>query len=399
MSRAFSIPTVLRMVPNCLLKEFFQRLGHGDLGIAWEGLGEREIEPIVQALNALTPAQFDNVEGALHNVFDLACETGIGAIIEAGVLAGDPDLPAAMPQDGGPYHKAMWAWLNRTEIVNRAILIHQVEHLAWWRKRKDLPQVEPDKSPATLKQLEKGLSGLLLCEQGRGKVCTVETLARRGTDYFFAHPDDFVQNVTAHDQDGKLAPRTFRQTFAIVFAYNRAEGTLELFAKVPPKIKPRLEELFAQIVLGVELEDWNPDAAYDLNGLKHRTFSLATDPQDCVRARVRRLRLSFKNSHRRMVLEADPDAGPDDVYDMLDEVLNKERVPLSSVNVTMVTFCFEFLPLDGRKPGTLTFDVAYPSSCSLRNQRPERIELAQKYLKRWNIDGVRSVAPDVAAAG
>jgi hypothetical protein len=122
MSRAFSIPTVLRMVPNCLLKEFFQRLGHGDLGVAWERLGEREIEPIVQALNALAPAQFDNVEAALHNVFDLACETGIAAIIEAGVLAGDPDLPAAMPQEGGPYHKAMWAWLNRAEVVNRAVL-------------------------------------------------------------------------------------------------------------------------------------------------------------------------------------------------------------------------------------------------------------------------------------
>lgn len=117
-----------------------------------------------------------------------------------------------------------------------------------------------------------------------------------------------------------------------------------------------------------------------------------------MRASIRRLRLPFKNNHRRILLEADPDAGPDDIYDMLDEVLNKERVPLSSVNVTMVTFCFEFLPLDGRKPGTLTFDVAYPRSCSLRNQRPERIELAQKYLQRWNIDGARSVASDLAAA-
>jgi hypothetical protein len=399
MSRAFSIPTVLRMVPNCLLKEFFERLGHGDLGIVWEGLSEREIEPIIQAMNALPPAQLDNVEGALHNVFDLACETGIGAIIEAGALAGDLELPSAMPQEGGPYHKAMWAWLNRPEVVNQAILIHQVEHLAWWRKRNDLPHVEPDRRPATLKQLEKALSHLLLCEQGRGKLCTVETLTRRGTDYVFAHPDDFVQNVTAHDGEGKLAARTFRQTFPIVFAYNRCEGTLELFAKVPTKLKPRLEELFAQVILGVELEDWAPDAAYDLNPLKHRSFSLATDPADRVRPRVRRMRLSFRNSHRRLTLEAAPDSGVEDVYDMLDEVLNRERVPLSAVNVTMVTFCFEFLPLDGRKPGTLTFDVAYPSSCSLRNQRPERIELAQKYLKQWGIDVARTVPADVAAAG
>lgn len=101
----------------------------------------------------------------------------------------------------------------------------------------------------------------------------------------------------------------------------------------------------------------------------------------------------------RLTLEAAPDSGVEDVYDMLDEILNRERVPLSAVNVTLVTFCFEFLPLDGRKPRTLTFDVAYPSSCSLRNQRPERIELAQKYLKRWGIDVARTVPADVAAAG
>jgi len=399
MSRAFSIPTVLRMVPNHLLKEFFARLGHGEVGVDWDELGEREVDPIIRAVNDLPAGAFDTVEASLHNVFDLACETGISAILEAGVLAGDDDLPAVLPQDAGPYHKAMWAWLNRTEVVGRALLIHQVEHLAWWRKRNDLPAVAPDTSPEATREFARALSNLLLSEQGRGKVCTVDTLCRRGTDYVFAHPDDFVQNVTAHDGEGKLAARTFRQTFPIVFAYGRGEGTLELFARVPTKLKPRLEELFAQVILGVELEDWAPDAAYDLNPLKHRSFSLATDPQDCVRPRVRRMRLSFKNSHRRLTLEADPDLGVEDVYDMLDEVLDRERVPLSAVNFTLVTFCFEFLPLDGRKPGTLTFDVAYPSSCSLRNQRPERIELAQKYLKQWGIDVARTVPADVAAAG
>lgn len=387
------------MVPNLLLKEFFQRMGLGHLRITWDDQSEREVNSILHALHTLTSNQFDAIEAALHNVFDLACETGIAAIIEAGLLAGDANLAADLPQDGGAYHKAMWAWLNRTEVVNQAILIHQVEHLPWWRKRKNLPRKEPDLSPPNLQKLEKHLSSLLLREQGRGKFCTVEPLYRHGTDYLFAHPDDFIQNVTSHDSEGRLAPRTFRRTFAIVFAYNRDEGSLELFAKVPPKLKPKLEEVFAKVVLGVELDEWTPDQAYNLNGLKYRTFSLATDPEDCVRARVRKLRLSFKSVHRRMTLEADPDGGPDDIYDMMDEVLNREKVPALSVNVTMATFVFEFLPKDGRKPGSMTFDVAYPSSCSLRNQRPERMELAMKYLKRWKIDVSQSDEPDFAEAG
>ena len=111
--------------------------------------------------------------------------------------------------------------------------------------------------------------------------------------------------------------------------------------------------------------------------MKDRSFALATDPQDRVRVSVRRLRLSFKHRRRRLTLEADPDGGPGDMSDMLAEVLDRDRVPLSAVNVTLVTLCFEFLPADGERAATLTFDVGTPHSCSLRNQRPERIEVAR----------------------
>lgn len=398
MSRAFSIPTVLRMVPNTLLRAFFDRQGHGDLGVAWGNLTERETEPILEALDRLKRSDFDRIEAALRNVYELACESGINAIFEAATQCGDDDLANEMPQDVGAYHQAMWAWLNRPDIVERALLVHQVDNLSWWRKRSDLPCVSPSNSPEAKRELEKKLSELLVRTQGRGKVCTVEHLRMRGTDYFFAHPDDFVQNVTAHDDDGKLAARAYRRTFAIVFAFDANEGSLELFARVPAKLKPRIEETFAKIMLGVEIDDWNPDA-YDLNRLKHRGFGLTTDPEDCVQPRVRRMRLSLKNCRRRILLEADPDGQPSDIYELMEEALNEERVPLSAVNVTLVTFTFEFLPLDGRKSGSMSFDVSYPNTCSLRNQRPERIELALKYLKRWKIDVTQPSVPALAAAG
>lgn len=80
-------------------------------------------------------------------------------------------------------------------------------------------------------------------------------------------------------------------------------------------------------------------------------------------------------------------------------LLDKERVPLSLVHVALATFCFEFIPLDGRKPGSMSFDVAFPNTCNLRNQRPWRIELALKYLKRWGIDVSRTSVSTMAAVG
>ena len=397
MSRQFSIPTVLRMVPNELLAQFFIRLGLGDLDIKWNELAEREPEPIIKEISQLSRSQQDTIEGALRSVFDLACESGIDAIFEAALKSGDLDLPQSIPSDVGPYAKAMWTWLHRVETFEAASMIHQVEHLSWWRKRRDLPKRPADTSRTARDRLGKLISDLLLLEQGRGQDCTVEHFSRSdGTDYFFAYPDDFVQNVTSHDEDGVLTPRTFRQTFEIVFAFNADEGTLELFARVAPKLKAKIENLFARAILGTDLGNWSPEAAYELNQLKDRTFELATDPEDRVRAYIRKVRLSFKNSERRIWLEVHDDH--DNIHEMIDECLNRENVSLDDVNLTLVTFTFQFHPLEGRKAGTLTFDVAWPSSCGLRNQRPERIEVAHKYLKRWKIDGGRALKFDYEAA-
>ena len=128
-------------------------------------------------------------------------------------------------------------------------------------------------------------------------------------------------------------------------------------------------------------------------------FDLTTDPADGVRVSVRRLRLHLKNSRRRVTLDADPDAGPGDVYRMMDEVLDRRKVPPSAVFVGLVTFRFEFEATERRRAGSMTFDVAYPSSCGLRNHRPEYVEVALKYLKRWGIDGGAGPAAAPPAAG
>jgi len=139
MSRQFSIPTVLRMVPNAQLKEFFDRLGHSDDEFPWDKLGEREVEPMIKLISHLPRDAQNTIEVAMRNVFDLACHTGIDALFEAAANCGDLNMPKEMPDDVGPYAKAMWAWLNRPEAFEKATLIHRVEHMSWWRKRCDLP--------------------------------------------------------------------------------------------------------------------------------------------------------------------------------------------------------------------------------------------------------------------
>lgn len=387
MTRHFSIPTILRMIPNGLLRAVFTRLGHPMHEVPWEKLPQRNIEPILRTLGLLAAAERDSLETVLHDVFDLACEHGSRAIREA-VSSIAAEKPPFLPDVGGPYCLATWTWLHYPVLFDRAMRLHEVDCLSRWRKRKDVPRVVPRTSPEALSELASALGRILQKQEGRGQQCTVE-LARRadGAVCFLAYPDDFVHTMLLHDRAGNLAPRNVRPTFDIVFAYDQAAGTLELNAKIPTRLKAELEDVFCRTILGEAVLHHGSDAVYNLNVLKEGPDCLETDPEDGVTPVVRRLRLAIPESRETITLEADRAGGPESVYRMLDECLNREKLPLDDLEITSATIGFVLHPIEGRKPGRLTFEVARPDTCTLRNHRADRVALAQKYLKRWGIAG------------
>src|SRR4051794_38498256 len=118
MARQFSVLTVLRNTPNARVRELLTHLGHAGLSIAWDELTERDVEPIDSALKTLSAARYDEIEGICRTVFDLACETGVAAILEAGACLDDAGLLAGfagLPEDAGLYDQAMWALIHHAD--------------------------------------------------------------------------------------------------------------------------------------------------------------------------------------------------------------------------------------------------------------------------------------------
>jgi hypothetical protein len=395
--RPFSMSTVLRMTPNDLLAECFVKLGHDETKIPWNWLARQEIEPILAYLSELTPDKRNEIESVLHSVSDLAYDAGYMAILEAAPHCAVWDLPSLVPIDLCIWGRVMWVWLNQPRVFEKAQIIHQVDRLSWWRKRNDLPVMDPDTTDAAKTALAAEISKLFK-DQGRGKDCTVEVMARDGVDLFFAYPDDFVQNVTVHDEHGKLAPAAIRQTLLVVFAYDRHLGTLETFAKLPKRHKERLEWIFASRILSWNLAPHEPDPAYELNHLKDSAFELAVDPADLIKVRIRRMRLEAPNG-RRVTVEIDEHNYRDNIHSAIQDCLKQDEIPLERWGVAMVTFCFEFQFKDDRKPGQMSFDITYPRSAGFRTGRPERVELIQKYLRLWGIDCVEPAEEDSVAVG
>ena len=324
MTRHFTIRKMLRMTPNRLLQEFFQRLGVRLLSIDWRRLPELRDDALMVSVNLLPQDNQDEMEAALAAIHELACEAGVQTILEAARRNGRSDFVSLLPQ-AGPYHLAMWTWLHFPSLFDQAALMQSVDNLTRWRKRKDLPRVEPRSSPEAINELACAISRFLRCEEGRGQNCTVEHYRRMGgTDYYVAYPDDFVQTIATHDESGKLQPHSIRQTFEIVFTYNREDGTLELFAKMPTNLKVKLESLFGQIVLGEDIGPQRYGRPYDLNRVKDRYFCLETDPEDGLTAAITALRVRSPDWGK-IGLEPVQNGHVHDIYDMAENLFRWER--------------------------------------------------------------------------
>lgn len=382
----FSLSTALRMVPNALLRKYFDKLGHSEFDVVWDELKERDIEPILRYVELLPKEESDAIESGLHSVFDLASDAGLTALFQAAKDSGHSEMVTETPEKLGLWGKAMWIWLHYPRVFEKGEILLRLDRMSFWRKRTDLPNRSPDTSPVAIEHLQHQISDLLR-EQGRGRECTVEWLKRGETYYFFAHPDDFVSNLMVHDKEGRLAPKAIRQTLDIVYAYEPTKKSLELYAKKLPKnTKEQLEVFFAQTILHEKLPKYDPQVVYELDHLKHEFVNLKTDHADHVSVRIRRLRLLNPSESRTVEITIDDSKPNETIGKAIREVMRIEESPLTQWRVTFVTFRFIFHPMDGRKHGRQSFDVGYPRSCSLRNARPERIELIQKYLKKWDID-------------
>ena len=118
MSRSFSIPTVLRNVPNRLLRQWFSNHVPGEFDPNWDNLGERDINAILDYLTDLPASQNTALDTDLKAIFDLASNVGMDAIVETASLQNDHDLPSRIPEDLNLYGRSMWVRLNARESTH-----------------------------------------------------------------------------------------------------------------------------------------------------------------------------------------------------------------------------------------------------------------------------------------
>jgi hypothetical protein len=382
----------LRQAENVLLREYFT--ARGELAdIKWESLQETDVDPIYDAWQALPENKQEQVEQDFRDIFDLASEEGVQTLIDEGRFH-DLDLAIEIGPLDGLLNKAFLVYLKHKKVFEVAHILDRTDHLnaRYWRMRKDFLKKQPDISASAIAELGQAIGAYYSKNQGRGKWCKVENyLQSERYHYFFAYPKDYTDTFVGYDERGEFQRRPQNPAFEVIFIYDQKDGTLELYAQGDKYLKQDLQTIFARAILHGEIgpEDRN-SVPYELEGLKNRDFVFPTDPVDAIDGvRVRELRLSMVgNARQRIIFEASPSGPQTEVYDLVEQSLHEQRLPMSMLNVTSVVIQMRFKKMSGKGnlTKTLSFRISLPDSCNLKD-KPEHL-VAKRYLKEWKLANV-----------
>jgi hypothetical protein len=386
--------TFLRQTSNDLLQASFGRLGVLQ-ELPWTDLANHEIDVVYDGWQNLPEQQRLEIEQMFEDAEALASEEGVKAIIDEGTFHGH-DLATELETFPNFRDKAMYVAIQYPRVFEVAGTINRAHSLSrrYWRHRGNMPQIQPEISQTALDQFRDAISAYFRQNEGRGHRCTVDTYLRVNRyHYFFAYPDNYADTYLGHNEQGQFIRRPQRPAFEVIFLFDPVDGKLDLYAQGGKTVQESLQTIFCRTLLNQELPPESPfNHPYELNGLKSRNFLSTirqTDPEDGIEGiQIRKLRLSVLGKvKRRITLEADPKDGPDGVYDMLNDYLNRHNLPDALFNITLAQFHFQFMHTGQGRQRTLTFEVSHPNTSNLKSCRREDHRLiGEKYLKRWEID-------------
>lgn len=137
--------------------------------------------------------------------------------------------------------------------------------------------------------------------------------------------------------------------------------------------KKEVRAIFADAILGLQLGEFVEDErVYDLAPLNtpEATFKFSSE-MGIESVAVKKLRLAINGTKERVILEASPFKNPNAVYELRDKLF--KNIPASQLTITQVGIQVTFIPEDGKRATTKSFEINWPNSCSLKHDGKDAI--------------------------
>lgn len=394
MANSFDLRKVLKQISNIHLQQFFAKRGELH-DVPWDGLKEHKIAPIVEAIQALTPAKRRQVQILFKSFLRLSDNAGLKVLLD--------ELRHRYPKKVKHWEalkrrldKVLWTYLNAQDAFEEAVVFARADSLTTTRYFQRWPAIKCSDFAVTdenISALKEVLSKHYREKELRGEHCEIHHYTRRnGAEYLFAYLPDWPDNFMVFNDDGELQSLDVPTAFTNLFVYTPATGMLEMIAAGGKPAQKELRRLFCQGMLGFsDVEDAAPERpAYLLDHLLDPGFKFTWEPAD----RIEEVQVS-----RLLVLPTVEDHDLDGLglrlrlglpwgqaLENLDALLASRDLSRSQVGVEEVRIRVQLMGDGERRGRVLTINVT-PRSCDLKSQDDDDLRiLGEKCLRAWGID-------------
>lgn len=186
--------------------QFFAKRGELH-DVPWDGLKEHKIAPIVEAIQALSPAKRRQVQILLKSFLRLADNAGLKVLLD--------ELRHCYPRKVEHWKalkrrldKVVWTCLNAQDAFEEAVVFARADSLTTTRYFQRWPAIKcsdftvTDENIAALKDV---LSKHYREKKLRGEHCEIHHYTRRnGAEHLFAYLPDWPDNFMVFNDDGEL---------------------------------------------------------------------------------------------------------------------------------------------------------------------------------------------------
>jgi hypothetical protein len=383
-SRNYSPRNFLRKTPNALLERYFESRKI-PLEIDWQKLEETDVEPVYEAILKLKQNDLIKVEKEFRQVNEMACAKGTLCLLEEGESPfHNLKLADRFEQMSDPYEKAMWMFLEHPKVFEIAESLYRMDSVGGWKHCGVYQGLEPKVEPEDLEKFAAKISEFYQ-KQGRGKHCHVENYLRQNPERhcYFAYPEDYARTELEYEDD-VLKSVGIKPAFEVIFVYRPDTGILETNAGGKADDVKKLQESFCQTILGLEKLPDATSRIFKLEKLKN-DFQFPTNPKEGIKkVYLKMLQLELPGGRRRKItFEDGSNEKGQPIYQLIENALNQETIPLDQVKAVKAKIQFQFEGVNGKPGKTLTFEIALPDRCTLKDDPLHQI--AKKYLEEWGL--------------
>jgi hypothetical protein len=335
----------------------------------------------------------------LHNLTEGKCDAMKLARDLAESAAAPFDLPDEF-ETWSPYDRGAYVFLNNEtlwENLCNLSLARNRESSRLWIDYYGLPAVSPNASLENIDALEKMLIEHFK-ESKRSESCKVDSYIRRHQYYFFATlcdsprydevQIDSLRDITGANSGKEVTAAAessqgfdfvpLVHPFRIIFAYDES-GQFSIYGELAKSDFDILATKLVKALVGFDGKFKRvPKNAYCLDGLKDRNFDFKIESADNIES-IKVTALTFcpvDDEHTRMSVAN----RRDDIYDRLEQYLNRERLDNDSIDLLRATLAFKMR--DGfRAFRAFSFDIAL-NSCGTKSLEDRQRELGEKYIRK-----------------